>query len=89
MRIPQLRNSRERGLHERLRKRDLALDCPVREIPLPVRDKKGDVKTVQWPFVLPEDLVPWKYVGSYMPFFFWDHRAGGALLCLKGRGVSG
>ena len=59
--VKQPRNDRERGLHERARTQDLAVDCGLTWAPLPMLDKNDEPTTVQWPFCLPDNLASLKH----------------------------
>ena len=52
----QLRNGRERGLHERVAKQDGGIKCRLQYAPLPMLDEDENPVTVQWPFCAPDDL---------------------------------
>ena len=51
------RNARERGLHERVSKQDIGLDCRVQWFKIPMLNKKEQVKMIEWPFFLPHMLA--------------------------------
>ena len=55
-----LSNQRERGLHERATRSGTSLGCKMTWITLPMsHPETGMMEMVQWPFLLPHDMVSW------------------------------
>ena len=55
-----LSNQRERGLHERAARSGMSIACRMTWITLPMsHPETGTLEMVQWPFLLPHDMVSW------------------------------